>query len=454
MQPLTGTSTRLIGLLPAGLQLRAALLRDRVQSSRFVRNVLVMLSGTILGQVFSVVAAPLLTRLYSPTEFGYLNVYSSMVSLLAVLASLRYEMAIPIAGSEIEAADLVGVCGISLVVTTGIVAAIAYLPPPGLLATLPWASSLAVLLHYAWLLPLGFFCLGGYYMLNFVATRAGAFRTIARTRITQGLAGPGSQITMGLMGFGAPGLALGFVIGQSTGTALLLSRLVLAQREVFTQVTLRGMAAAARRYVRFPLVSSWSALLEEACGGSVVSILIASLFSPTIAGFMLLSDRVVGRPLLMLSTSLLQVFVGEAGHSISGDPAKLQRRFWQVVAQQFALTALWVAIANVLALFAFPILFGANWSAAAIYLIALSGAYLAQSTLHPVSHTLQLLQKQLTAAALQAVRLALIVASITLPWRAGLSAVEALWVYSGVQIVMCSAILAVMGRAIHKVQVA
>lgn len=454
MQSLATTSTRLIGLLPGKLQVKASLLQDRMTSSGFVRNVFVMLSGTALGQIFSVAAAPFLTRLYGPVEFGYLNVYTSLLSLLAVLASLRYEMAIPIATSEVEAADLLGVCSVVLVSITALVAALAYLLPVGMLTARPWASALVVLLQYPWLLPLGFFCLGGYYMLNFVATRAGAFKTIARTRITQGLAGPGSQITMGLMGFGTVGLALGFVIGQSTGTGLLFSRLVLAQRQVFSQITLRGMAGAARRYIRFPLVSSWSSLLEDACGGSVVSILIASLFSPVIAGFMLLSDRVVGRPLLMLSTSLLQVFVGEAGHAISDDPAKLQRRFWQVVTQQFTLTALWILVANVLARFAFPVLFGDKWSSAAIYLVALSGAYLAQSTLHPVSHTLQLLQKQLTAAGLQAVRLILIVASIVLPWHAGLSAVQALWVYSAVQIVMCSAILTTMGRSIRKVQVA
>ena len=453
MQSLTATSTRLIGLLPEKLRARANLLHGRVTSSGFVQNVFVMLSGTILGQIFSVVAAPLLTRLFSPVEFGYLNVYTSSLSLLAVLASLRYEMAIPIATSEVEAANLLGVCSVSMVLIAGLIAAVAYSLPTGMLATHPSFSAVGTVLQHAWLYPVGFLCLGGYYVLNFVATRAGAFKTIARTRITQGLAGPSSQIVMGLMGFGTVGLALGFVIGQSTGTALLFSRLVLAQREVFGQITWQGMASAARRYIRFPLVSSWSALLEDACNGSVASILIASLFSPVIAGFMLLSDRVVGRPLLMLSTSLLQVFVGEAGHAIADDPAKLQRRFWQVVTQQFALTAVWIVLANLLALFAFPILFGAKWSAAATYLVAMSGAYLFQSTLHPVSHTLQLLQKQLTAAALQAIRLVLIVSGIVLSWRAGLSAVHTLFVYSAVQMTMCTAIVTTMGRSIRKVQV-
>ncbi len=453
MQPIPATPTRLYGLLPGGLRARADALRGRLLSSHFFRNVFVMLGGTILGQVFSVVAAPFLTRLYSPSEFGYLNVYTSTLSLLAVVASLRYEMAIPIARTETEAADLLGVCALSLLVVTGLIAVLAYTIPTEMLERLPWTSALGALLQHAWLLPLGVVCLGGYYILNFVATRAGAFRTIARTRISQGLAGPSSQIVMGLMGWGVPGLALGFVIGQSTGTALLFSRLVLAQREVFGQITWRGMAAAARRYVRYPLVSSWSALLEDACH-SITSILIASLFSPQIAGFMLLSDRVVGRPLLMLSTSLLQVFVGEAGHAISRDPAKLQRRFHQIVLQQFSITAVWIVIADVFAYFAFPFLFGPNWSAATIYLLALSGAYLFQSALHPVSHTLQLLQMQMTAAALQAVRLVLIVSAVVAPWMLGWTAVQALLVYSGVQMLTCSAILAVMARAIRRVQVA
>jgi len=454
MSSQVATPVRWIGFLPAGLQLRAGSLRLRVMSSGFLRNVLVMLGGTVLGQMFSVIASPALTRIYSPAEFGYLNVYGSILGLFTVLASLRYEMAIPIAVSEIEAANLFGVCSVALLSTTGIVAALAWLVPPQMLAAWPWASALSQLLQHAWLLPVGFFCLGGYYVLNFVATRAGAFKTIARTRISQGLAGPASQVVLGLLGTGASGLAMGFVIGQSSGTALLFSRLVLTQREIFGQISLRGMAAAARRYIGFPLVSSWSAMLEMACNGAVVSILIASLFSPSVAGFMLLTDRVVGRPLLMLSSSLLQVFVGEAGHAITSDPAKLQRRFWQVVTQQFAITATWLVVANMLAAFAFPALFGARWATSATYLVALSGGYLALSTLHPVSHTLQLLQRQVAAASLQGVRLVLLSAGMILSWRAGMSAVQALWVASAIQMLTCATILTVMGHAIRKVQVA
>jgi O-antigen/teichoic acid export membrane protein len=66
----------------------------------FARGVAIMTAGTALGQGLVVVLAPLLTRLYTPTDFGVLAVYGSVVSLVAVVASLRYELAIALPGRD------------------------------------------------------------------------------------------------------------------------------------------------------------------------------------------------------------------------------------------------------------------------------------------------------------------------------------------------------------------
>ena len=55
-----------------------------------------MMIGTTAGQAASVVLAPVLTRLYSPTQFGYLSVYSAVLGIFGVVASLGLELAIPI----------------------------------------------------------------------------------------------------------------------------------------------------------------------------------------------------------------------------------------------------------------------------------------------------------------------------------------------------------------------
>jgi len=50
----------------------------------FARNVLTLISGSVLAQIIAVAAAPILTRLYSPEEFGILALYTSIVTMLEV----------------------------------------------------------------------------------------------------------------------------------------------------------------------------------------------------------------------------------------------------------------------------------------------------------------------------------------------------------------------------------
>lgn len=406
-----------------------------------------MLLGTVAGQAVSLLLSPVLTRLYDPAQFGYLSVYSAVLSIFGMVASLGLDLAIPICMDDNECADLLALNGLSLVGTTILVALFAWLVPAHTLQTL-WVGSLA---EYRWLLPLGFACLGGYYVVVAVATRVAAFKDIARTRISQGISGPVSQIVLGLLGVGTVGLALGFVIGQSSGTLLLLDRQVLRRRAWLRGVSWRGISGMFRRYIHFPLVASWARMLDTAGSGLVLFLLFSACYSSAIAGFMFLSERVIARPLLIVSTSLLQVFTGEAGRAITHDPVQLRRRFYQVVPLQFALVAGWIILANLVAGWAFPRLFGPQWGDAVPYLRALSLSYLVLSVLHPVSTTLQLLEHQAAAAVWQVGRLVLIVGSVLLARHEGLSAVNALWVSSLVQAVCCLVLLGMMVGAIERV---
>ena len=433
------------GWLPGPLQARLRQSRQNVGGSRFAWNVFVMLAGTIAGQSISLLLSPVLTRLFSPSQFGYLSVYSAVLLIVGVMAMLGLELAIPIVATEIECANLLALCGLALVGTTALTAVVAWLITDHALT----AMSLDALTSYRWLLPLGFACLGGYYLMVAVATWAGAFKDIARTRISQGLTGPVSQIIFGLLGGGTPGLVIGYVIGQSSGTALLFLRVVMRQRALLAAVTWDGVRAAARRYAHFPLFASWSRVLEQAGAGTILFVLFSACYSPEIAGFMFLSDRVIARPLLMVSSSLLQVFTGEAGRAVNGDPMMLRRRFYQVVPLQALFAACWILFANLVAGWAFPLLFGAEWAAAIPYLHALSLAYLGLTVLHPVSTTLQMLEHQALAAVWQICRLGLVVAAVLVPWHLGASAVDALWISS---IVQAGCVLVMFGLIILSIE--
>ena len=432
--------------LPPALRGRLVRLRQHAMQRSFAWNVSVMLVGTVAGQAVSLLLSPLLTRLYSPSEFGYLSVYSAVLGIFGTLASLGLDIAIPICMAEGECANLLALNFLTLLGTTAAVALACWLVPAHTLATL-WVASLA---NDRWLLPVGFACLGGYYIMVAVATRSGSFNDIARTRISQGVSGPLSQIMLALAGFGTPGLVLGYVIGQSSGTLLLFSRLV-RQRAWLGGISWRGIAASGHRYASFPLFASWTRTLDNAGAGTILFVLFSACYSSKIAGFMFLSERVIARPLLILSTSLLQVFTGEAGRAISQDPLLLRRRFYQVVPLQFLLVAGWVLLANLAAGWAFPVLFGERWADAVPYLRALSLSYLMLSILHPVSTTMQMLEQQVTPAVWQVCRLSLLVGAVLLARQYGVSAVNALWICSVVQAVCCLILLGLMAAAIEHV---
>jgi O-antigen/teichoic acid export membrane protein len=62
----------------------------------FRQKVLQVAGGTALTQGLLVAASPLLTRLYSPEDFGVLAVYMSLVVFVVIGATLRYECALPL----------------------------------------------------------------------------------------------------------------------------------------------------------------------------------------------------------------------------------------------------------------------------------------------------------------------------------------------------------------------
>ena len=162
----------------------------RPKRGSFSHNVLLMFVGTFLGQLTSVILAPILTRIYSPEMFGVLGAFTALASILSVIAALRYEMALPLAKTPEDAINLLAICGLALFATTGIGFFVIYALPERFFGNF---------YEFRFLLPVGFFCIGAYQVMVYYATQQGSFHTISRTKIYQGLAGPTSQIALGLL---------------------------------------------------------------------------------------------------------------------------------------------------------------------------------------------------------------------------------------------------------------
>jgi O-antigen/teichoic acid export membrane protein len=432
--------------LPVTLKVYLDRARQHAVRRSFAWNVSIMLAGAVCGQAFSVLLSPVLTRLFTPEQFGQLSVYNSVLGVLSVVASLGLELAIPICLDDRECANLAALCGIALVATSGACTLLTWLLPVHVLSLLGVGS----LTPFRYLLPVGLAWLGGYYIVVALATREGAFKEIARTRISQGVSAPVAQILLGALGAGTPGLVFGSILGQASGTLLLLSRVAFREARRLREISWRGIVAVARRYADFPLFASWARVLDVAGGGMILYVLFSACYSSEVAGFMFLSERVIMRPLIIVSSSLLQVFTGEAGRSVSQYPGRLRARFYQVVTRQFLFSGSWILLANLVAGLVFPLLFGAAWADAIPYLRALSLLYLLQAALHPVSTVLQVLERQRTAGAWQIGRLIVVIAGVLGPWWGDVSALGALWVSALIQASCCLFLLGLMMAIIEQ----
>ena len=95
---------------------------ERASIGRFWTNVASVLSGTAVAQAIPIVGSLILTRLFAPAAYGGYSVWLGIVLVLAVIATLRLDMAlavIPDGAEREEAAGLV----LATIVAVGLVAA-------------------------------------------------------------------------------------------------------------------------------------------------------------------------------------------------------------------------------------------------------------------------------------------------------------------------------------------
>jgi len=429
-----------------------AFLLTRFASGEFTRNVALIFGGTALGQAGMLLFYPVLTRIFEPEAFGVLSVYGGVMYLIGTVGAFRYELAIPIARSEEEAVNLVALCGACLFGATFLMA----------IATLLTSFNgmdlvgIGSLYPYRLLIPLGFAFISGYNVLQVYASRIGAFSSISRTRLGQGFIAPIAQIGMGgLVAASTTVLIIGFIIGQSSGVVL-LTRLLFKNHRAVATVSWRRIVSAARRYYRYPLVSSWAAIIESAGSGGILYMLISTYYVPAIAGYSYLTGRVLGRPLVLVAGALGQVYIGEAGRLAHTDPARLRRRLLQVSSRQLLISLGWAALINIAAAQFYPLAFGSEWAAAVEYVLPLSVALVSQTVLSSVSPTLQVLEKQTLAASWQPVPVILLVMVFWGCSRLGLPAIDAFWGYGLIQllttIVMFAMMIVSLGQAERRIR--
>ncbi|AMT96344.1 MULTISPECIES: oligosaccharide flippase family protein [Psychrobacter] len=359
----------------------------------FVKNVSMLVGGTAFAQLITIILLPVLTRLYSPEDFGVLAVYLSFVSLISVVSCLRLEIAIPIPKEDKDAVAL-------FVLSLGSVVIVTLLTTIGTILFLEQIdqATQGKLEGYVWLIPLSVFFSGIYAALQYWATRKKAFSLVAKTRLSQAIGGNSTQI-----GFGYAGLApLGLLIGQlvNTGAGIIgLSRYFTKNsRTLLRNISFNELKSIFKQYDRFPKYSTWEAFANS--GAIQIPVILIAYYAVSAeAGFLMLAMRLLSAPMSLIGGAVGQVYLAEA--SEKNYEGKLRQFTYNTVTALAKIGTPPILFAGVAAPFLIPVIFGEEWQRTGMLIAWMSPWFLMQFITSPVSMALHINNNQKIAMCLQ-----------------------------------------------------
>jgi O-antigen/teichoic acid export membrane protein/glycosyltransferase involved in cell wall biosynthesis len=354
--------------------------------------------GTLVSQIIVLAASPILTRLYTPEDFGLLAVFMGILGILGGVASLRYQNAIPLPKSDREALPLLPL-GFGIVACVSAVCLAVGLAFGDRLAA---ALSFPLLELLLWLLTLSIALVGVYEMLFLWALRRHAYAALAKTNITRSTALLAVQICAAPLGPIA--LVLGQAASQLMGVLGLTWRVLRPQWVEARSVSMAEIRSAAVRYRRFPLFDTAYGLLAM-FAVQMPALFLASLFGPAAAGFYALTQRVLAAPIALVADAVTNAFFAAAPEANRKRELAKETTAIHNTMAQLAAPAIVAIILSAPVLFS--LVFGSQWVISGQFAQWMALALYMQFVTSPLTSLFYVFERQKTSIAFQIINVAM-----------------------------------------------
>ncbi len=353
----------------------------------FLRPVATLLTGTTLAQLVVYAARPLLTRLFSPEEFGALGFYAGVVAVIASLSTGKYEDALVLPRDDGQASSLAAAAVIATVVTSVAVAVV-----------IPFRTSMESLVSSAEAIDLLAFVPASVLFVGLARTgdawltRNQLFGSVARGRVVHAFTTVPAQAGGGFAGLTAVGLVGGLVAGQFAqafyyGTAALRARIPTG----LLAPSLREIRRAAARYRRFAVFGAPATTLNTA-SVQLPALLLLFFFDAAVLGNYAVGYSALAVPLTLLGSAVAQVYfvqATEARHT-----GTLPDLTGEVFKRLVAIGIYPIAAVALTGPELFRFVFGASWSTAGTYASYLAPWVFFVFVSSPLSKLLDIFEKQ------------------------------------------------------------
>ena len=331
------------------------------QRGGFVYSVLVLMTGTSISQAMTIAILPILTRIYAPTDFGVFALFVSITSILSVIITGRYELAIMLPKEE---EDSINIFVLSILIAFG-------LSLLSLLVVSIFNDRLTTLLgnqeisKWLYFVPLSIFFVGIYQSLNYWSIRKKQFRIVSVANISKSAGAAAISIPLGFLKLGSAGLIVGDIVGRGAAASVLGYQAWRRDKHTVVFISKEKIMENAKKYKHLPRYSTVSSFLNTLSNQTPI-FLLTSFFSASITGFYSFGHRIVTVPMGLLSRSVSSVFYERASKAYTE-----KRDLYGLVKNAYLkLAQIGIVPFVLLFMFApnlFAIIFGSEWREAGMY---------------------------------------------------------------------------------------
>lgn len=263
-----------------------------------------LVSGAVVAQILSLALQPFLRRLFSPESFGIYSSYMSLVGIIMVLSSLRYDDAIVLPKSDKESINLLGLSLILNFIFNLFVFLLVLILGKRIILFLNLPSSFPVLILY--IIPLGAFLFSSYQSLNSWLIRRQKYYSISINKLLRRSSEGIAQICFAfLKNFN--GLIFSDVIGQGANVATVIYQTKRNELNL-KLLSLTKLKYVIKKYSEFPRYNLIPAFMST-CSYLLPPLFINKFFSLESAGFFDLSKLLLSIPLAFIASSISSVLL-------------------------------------------------------------------------------------------------------------------------------------------------
>ena len=355
--------------------------------SEYSKNVLTLMTGSTLSQAIPIAISPILTRIYTPEDFGLYAVYIAIITILGTIVSGRYELAIMLPKKDEDAINIFAL-GLVITICLTVLTTILVITFNDYIVNL---SNNQKMKYWLYIVPVSVFLMGCYNLLIYFNNRLKNFNKISNMFIFKTSASAVVQLSLGCIKTGATGLISGQIFSQLMAD-IHLSIIIFRNKILLSKINKPKMIEMAKRYRDFPKYSVL-AILANKLSYQLTNIIVSAIYSITTLGYYAHVQRVLGLPSSLIGTSIGRVFIHEASKE-KQNTGKAIQTFKSTMKKLILIGLPIFAFLFMIVEDLFAFVFGEPWRIAGEYAQIVIPFFFVQFIISSISSTETIMEKQ------------------------------------------------------------